>query len=155
VADAHGVRSRRAGRQPARPKETIGSRVNVARDIRRPAPRSAAAPRLESRRLAHHSEIQQRRDRPMMQSVQPITSHRPSCLLGNAAGAADSENHMCAGREINCTIQRRACVALAPVDDKPIRHELHRRLLLSMVATTVQECRLSVLDRMKPSCCDF
>jgi hypothetical protein len=91
----------------------------------------------------------------MMQSVQSIAAERPSCLLGNAAGAADSDNHARAGREVECDIHRKAFVALAPDNDKPIRHELHRRLLCSMAATTVQECRLSVLDRMRRSCCDF
>ena len=74
----------------------------------------------------------------MMQSVQPVASERPSCLFGDAAGAADCQDCTLAGRKV----YRVAIAELAPVfDHKSIRHELHRRLLLSMVATTVQKCR--------------
>jgi hypothetical protein len=78
----------------------------------------------------------------MMQSMQQIAAQRPSCLFRETPGGADGQQYASAGREIDGTTDRRTFLPLTSIDDKPIRHELHRFLLLSMVATTVQECGL-------------
>jgi hypothetical protein len=54
--------------------------------------------------------------------VLPVASHRPSCLLGDATGAANRQDCALAGSEVD-----RVAAALAPVvDHKSISHELHR-----------------------------
>src|SRR5437867_8275212 len=118
----YGLRPAARRGQPIRSKKAIRSIPDNARDLLRSLPSLATAPGFKPRRLADGAKIHQRRDRPMVQSVQPLAAQRPSCLLRHAARAADCEDHTSPGGEIHSAT---LAVFDAVLENESIGHELH------------------------------
>jgi hypothetical protein len=133
--------------------------------VRTPPPRTAR-PRFKARSLADEAEVDERRDRVVMQRTQRGAAIGPSQLLGHSARSADVQYHRLRGCEIH-----RASVR---VYRKSIRHELHGVLLLSIRARRGARRRPARIaqpidgiegigvreaanfsDRMNAECCDF